>query len=391
MSFGVLPEGFKRKTYNDIILSMEAKAKELYGEDINLSDRSPLGLFLQNIAWELQEMWQVGEDVYNSAFVDTAEYAQLDNVSKYITLQRKKALKSEGNITIYGDADTLIEKGFRVSTEASELVFETIGKVVIGENGEIEVPIIALHTGEMCNVPANTITKIVNPMSGVSSVNNKEPTFGGTDVEKDTELRERYYRSVSMGGSSTREAVESSLLALENVSDAVVEENESMELKGEIPPKSLAPFVYGGDDQEIANAILSSKAGGIRSFGDIYITAKDNKDVEHLIGFTRPDVVDLYVRLAITKGIGYVGDSEVKRAVLSYIGGQGEEGITYKGLKLGENVVISRIIAQASRQGVIDVGVEVSSDNLTWIDTNIPIGKKEIAKSSWDKVVITYA
>ena len=53
MDSGLSKFGFRRKTYNEILEDMEARAKELFGESVNLSERSPLGMFLQTIAWEL--------------------------------------------------------------------------------------------------------------------------------------------------------------------------------------------------------------------------------------------------------------------------------------------------------------------------------------------------
>jgi uncharacterized phage protein gp47/JayE len=389
--FGVTANGFKRKGYLDILGSMETKAKELYGEDINLSERSPLGLFLKNIAWELQEIWQLGEDVYNSGYVDTAEGISQDNVGKYIAISRKSAQKAKGTIIIEGTKGTTIPKGFIVSTEATEIMFETVEDKLIDEDGVIEIPILSTVPGLIGNVPANTITKIVNPIAEVNRAYNPEATKDGTDIEKDAEFRQRYYRSVSMGGSSTRESVEAALLNLVNVTDAFVEENETMEYIGDIPPKSLAPYVFGGENEEIARTILLSKSGGIRSYGTTEVIVKDSKDREHTIGFTRPTVKNIFVKLTITKGRGYAGDIEVIKAVLNYIGGQGEEGISYKGLKLGEDVVISKIIGATDLQGVEDISVELSLDGEIYSNSNISIDTKEIARTSFDKVVISYA
>lgn len=388
--FGITKDGFKRKDYNEIISSMESKSKELFSESVNLSERSPLGMFLQNIAWELKDIWQLAEDTYNSGYVDTAEGMAQDSVGKYIAITRNVAQRATGVLKVNGSKGTIISIGFRVSTEATELTFETLESKIIGESGAVDIPIMAINPGLEGNVPANTITRIVNPVSGVNEVTNINPTENGIDTETDAEFRERYYRSVSRGGSSTRESVEAALLDMDNVTDAFVEENDTMEYKGDIPPKSLAPYVFGGTDEDIAQTILNAKAGGIVSFGDVQVLAKDNKDVEHMIGFTRPAVKDIHIKLEITKGNGYIGDLEVTRAVLAYIGGQGEEGVTYKGLRLGEDVAISRIIAAASLQGVKDVSVSVSTDGINYVSQNIMLDKKEIARTDIDKVVISY-
>ena len=389
--FGVTADGFKRKSYNDILSNLQARAREVFGNDINLSNTSFLGMWLQNEAWEIAELWELAEDVYYSPFVDFSEGLSLDSTGKYIAISRKPAQKSKGAITIEGREGTSIPKGFRVGNKELDIVFETTENKVIGDTRIIDIPIASINPGLNKNVPTNTLVKMVNPISGVDAVYNKDITTGGADTETDKEFRERYYRSISRGGSSTRESVEAALLDMNNVTDALVEENDTMEYIDDIPPKSLAPYVFGGEDEDIAKVILESKAGGIRSYGSTEVQVEDSKGVYHTIGFTRPIVKDIYVKLNIAKDKGYLGDDVVIRAVLNYIGGEDAEGISYKGLKLGENVVISKIMASVMcLQGIKDIGVEIGSDGETYQFSNIEIAKKEIAKTRYDKVVINH-
>lgn len=388
--FGLTENGFKKKRYEDILSNMESKAKELFGENINLSERSPLGMFLKTISWELKDAWQTAEDVYNSAYIDSSEGISQDNVSKYIAITRKEAQKAKGVVTIKGRENTVIPKGFRVATDLTSILYETVEEVVIPTLGQIDIPIVSIETGEKTNVPANTITKIVNPIAGVSEVTNTKQTEGGTDTEKDYQFRERYYRSVSRAGSSTRESVEAGLLDLLEVEDAFVEENTSMIEVNGVPAKSLAPYVFGGDNDIIANVILKTKAGGIRSFGTTEMLVKDSKGTSHTIGFTRPTVKNIYIKLIINKVDDYIGDNEVKQAIIEYVGGQDLTGKKHRGLRLGENVALSKIIAVSDVRGVKDVEIQMSTDNITYLPSNITIGTKEIARTSWDKVLISY-
>lgn len=389
--FGVTINGFKRKSYSDILNNLQARAREVFGDNINLSNTSFLGMWLQNEAWEIAELWELAEDVYYSAFIDYNEGTSQDNTGKYITISRKPAQKSKGVITIEGREGTRISRGFRVGNENLDIVFETTESAIIGDTGTIDIPIISVNPGLNKNVPANTLIKMINPISGIDKVYNKDITIDGTDIETDKEFRERYYRSISRGGSSTRESVEAALLDMDNVTDAFVEENETMEYKEDIPPKSLAPYVFGGNDKDIAKVILNSKAGGIRSYGNTEVLVADSRGVEHIIGFTRPIVKDIYVKLNIVKDKGYLGDNVVTRAVLNYIGGEDTDGISYKGLKLGESVVISKLMSSViCLQGIKDIEVEISLDDITYQSSNIEIAKREIAKTKFDKVVINY-
>lgn len=389
--FGVTADGFRRKEYPDILASLQARAREVFGESINLSNTSFLGMWLQNEAWEIAELWELAEDVYFSSFVDTAEDSSLDNVGKYIAARRKAAQKSKGIVTIEGKKGTKLKKGFKVSDANVEKVFETIEDKIIGDSGIINIPIISVFPGLDMNVSPYFITKAVNPIPGIDKVYNKEATTGGTNTESNTEFRKRYYRSIARGGGATRAAVEAALLDMDSVIDAFVVENDSMEYKGDIPPKSLYSLVEGGEDIDVAKTILKSKAGGIRAYGDTEIEVEDSKGVKHIIGFSRPVKKDIYIKLDIERDKGYPGDDAVKRAVINYIGGEDGDGVFYKGLKLGENVVISKITANVGcLEGIKDVQVKVGVDGENYQLQNIEIDIKEIAQTDYDKVVINY-
>ena len=69
-NWGLTERGFLRPSYADLLDAFEVKAKELFGSTVNLSVRSPLGIFLRIFAWFAGLTWQLAEDVYNSGFID---------------------------------------------------------------------------------------------------------------------------------------------------------------------------------------------------------------------------------------------------------------------------------------------------------------------------------
>ena len=71
-NWGLTEAGFLRPSYTELLDALEVKAKELFGSSVNLSVRSPLGIFLRIFAWFAGMLWQLAEQVYNSGFVDTA-------------------------------------------------------------------------------------------------------------------------------------------------------------------------------------------------------------------------------------------------------------------------------------------------------------------------------
>ena len=162
--WGLTPQGFYRPTYVEILNAMEYKARELFGNGVNLTVRSPIGIFLRIYAWMMNILFAVLEDVYNSRYADTAAGNSLYNLGKNIGLRLIAANKASGYITIRAKKNTVIPSGYLVSTPGG-LQYVTVDKTIIGDEGESLAVIQAVETGDMYNTPAGTVTMIVNPAS----------------------------------------------------------------------------------------------------------------------------------------------------------------------------------------------------------------------------------
>lgn len=387
--FGLTEFGFRRKLYPECVADRIRRAKKVFGVNIDTSETSFLGKLIRNLSWDEAYLWELAEDVYNAPFVNSAEGTALDNVGMYLTITRRPATKSKTIITIYGDDGVVIPKGFKVGTKKG-IVFETLEEATIS-GGSADVYVESIGAGRNNNVDEEAITEILNPALGVDKVINKEAAVGGLNTETDNEFRERYKKSYSRVGGSTVPAITAALLDIDKVVDCEVRENVTMETIDGIPPKSVACFVYGGEDKDIAKTIYDNKAAGIQAFGETVIDITDKKGAVHHIGFTRAKVEEIFVKLKIKKDKDYKGDEAVKRAILNYIGGKDEDGIDYAGLKLGEDVIHSKVLGRAMcLGGIADIEAFISTDGKDWKETNIEIARTSIAKTSPEKVVIEY-
>lgn len=387
--FGLTEFGFRRKLYPECVADRIRRAKKVFGVNIDTSETSFLGKLIRNLSWDEAYLWELAEDVYNAPFVNSAEGTALDNVGMYLTITRRPATKSKTIITIYGDDGVVIPKGFKVGTKKG-IVFETLEEATIS-GGSADVYVESIGAGRNNNVDDEAITEILNPALGVAKVINKEAAVGGLNTETDNEFRERYKKSYSRVGGSTVPAITAALLDIDKVVDCEVRENVTMEIIDEIPPKSVACFVYGGEDKDIAKTIYDNKAAGIQAFGETVIDITDKKGAVHHIGFTRAKVEEIFVKLKIKKDKDYKGDEAVKRAILNYIGGKDQDGIDYAGLKLGEDVIHSKVLGRAMcLGGIADIQAFISTDGENWKEANIEIARVSIAKTSPEKVVIEY-
>ncbi|MGY3186438.1 baseplate J/gp47 family protein [Lysinibacillus sp. TE18511] len=384
--------GFKRKTYNDLVDSMSSKAKEKFGADANTTERSFLGILIRIMAWFFSLLWQDTEDVYHSAYRKTAQGVQLDMLLPYAGITRNLADFAYGKIEITGTPNHFIGSGFLVSTN-NDIFFETLYDLTLDSEGKGTVEIVALDDGAIGNVGANTITQIVNPDADILSVNNLLKTNGGREKETDAEARERSDITVEGIGSATTAAIRTNLLNIPSIRAAKVIENykDVVDQYG-TPPRSIQAFVLGGGDDEIAKAIHEKKAGGIQPFGTTYVDVLDLSGDVKQIGFTRADEVNVFIKVNVTTNTSFTsnGVNQIKTALIKYVGGTDVNNNAYSGLNMGDDVIVSRLIAKTySVDGIEDVIVEVSKDGINYNDSNVVIGLQEVAQTHFNDIEVT--
>ncbi|MDQ0299629.1 hypothetical protein J2S78_002049 [Salibacterium salarium] len=371
--------GFKRKRYADIVASLEDRAREAFGETVNLSPSQFLGILIRVIARVLSIFTQDLEDTYNAAFFETSSGVALDRNARRQSARRMRPLRSTGAIEITGEEDTSIDSGFVVETNQS-VRFRTTESVTVPSDGTVKADIEAVERGQQGNVNADDITEIVNPSPGIDSVTNPEATSGGRDRESDEELRERLDRT-----QSEENRLVFNLLDVEGVRDVYLDSNEENTEVDGIPPKSIEPVVWGGDEEDIVETIMRYKSGGIQSFGDTQVTVQDSKGRDQEIGYSRPNVVDVYVNVTLS---GSADEDAIRTNIIEYIGGQDEGGTEYDGLGIKEDVIaFQALMAAGEDSGADDISIELSTDDESFSYENIEINQREYARTDADKVV----
>lgn len=382
--------GFKRRRFQDLYDEIEDKAKEAFGENINTSERSPLGIILRLFAWFLAKLWGTAEDVYNSGYKNTAEGNNLDRLGPYSGVTRILEQWATGAVTITGTPGRTEEAGFQVATETG-VYFETIEPFTIGTDGTANAKIEALAPGSQGNVAAGTITIIVNPNPDITAVTNPERTQGGREKETDAEFRDRMDQAVAGGGAASLDALRGALLRIENVRAAAVIENNTMKPDSAgRPPKSYQAYVLGGDDQTIAQAIFEKGAAGIESYGDIAKQVTDLGGYQHTVKFSRAVEVALKIKVEVTKNDSYPadGDELIRSALVRYVGGE-DGGSYYNGLNMGAQVVYTRLISAVySVTGVEDVVVRVGTGDQLGTD-NVHIEPYQVAQVKAEDIEVT--
>jgi hypothetical protein len=141
----------------------------------------------------------------------------------------------------------------------------------------------------------------------------------------------------------------------------------------------------------VAKAIHDTIAAGIESFGDVEVWVEDAGGEAQLVRFNRAEIVDIYVHVVVRTTAAYPvdGDEQIKDEIIRYVGGIDSRGELRAGVGLGEDVVWTALIQAARRvQGVLDVDVTVGTSPDPTGRENVPIGPRQVAETSLDKITI---
>ena len=390
--WGLTDKGFNRPTYTVLLNALEYKARELYGEKINLTVRSPLGLILRILAWIWNISWSCCEAVYNSRFIDTASGNSLYNLGRNIGMQLLPESKATGYITVTGEAGTVVPVGFLVATNGG-LQYTVIQEVTIPESGSALAIIKAAETGPDYNTAAGTVSVIVNPSAvpGITAVNNESAITGGRIKETTAEFRQRYYESVDYSGGVNADAIRAALInEVEGVSGALVYENDTdgNNVTYNLPPHSIEAVVYGGLDEGIAKTIYGRKSGGIQTVGSETVNVMTASGQQIPINFSRPTPKKIYIQITgLRTGTEYTGEDAIKQALIDYIG----DGVS-GGLEIGTDVVYIKLPGiLTALPGIEDFDIQIGTDGSDYGKSNISIGYREKAITDDSAITITMA
>lgn len=385
--------GFSRKTYSDLKEEMEAKARELFGDNINLSPRSFLGILIMLFAWFLAQIWQIAEKVYNSRFISKSEGIQLDRKAWEFGITRFQDKAASGPFEIRGTPGHFIEQGRQFETP-SGVIFNLYEDVTLDDTGYALGKVICTEVGTIGNVAANTITILSSTDADITSVTNPEALTDGRLRETDADFKARYKEIIPGLGSSNVDAIRAQLLQVDGVRAAIVIENDKNVADEEgRPSKSVSSYVLGGEDKAIAEAIFQKKVGGIEAYGSTQVEVLDLGGNPHEIGFSRATIIPLSVQISIKKNDAFPSDGEeqIKTKLIKYVGGETSDGSHLIGLNMGENVIYKKLNTVVdSIIGIDDFDLFIGKKGETLGEENIIINRNEVAQLSYADIEVSF-
>jgi uncharacterized phage protein gp47/JayE len=337
----VSPQGISAPSFVDVLESLKAEFRGIYGADAYLEPDSQDGQLLAVFARYIHECNMATVAAYLSFSPQTAVGVGLSNAVKINNIRRNQATKSQVNVTITGVAGTTIVNGVAGDSLGQRWMLPSL--VLIPSEGSILVTAMAEKEGAV-QAQAATITSILTPTTGWQSVSNPTVATPGQPIESDAELRARQEISPALNGYLVLDALSAALRNVPGVLYAVVYENDtnSTDSNG-LPAHSIACVVKGGDAQTIAGLIFRKKGPGVATYGTTTVSVLDISDTPRNINFFIPSEIAIKVQVSIQAQAGYtstVGDA-IRAAVVAHI----------NALSIGESVVVNRLFAPALLNG----------------------------------------
>jgi uncharacterized phage protein gp47/JayE len=384
MATGVTSTGFVSKSQEDITAEITSAVQAAFGASFDCTAESPMGQIIGIVAERLAEIWEVQEETYAAFTADGATGQALDDLCGLTGTVRDPPKSSTVTAHVTGTNGTVIPLGTLFAVANIGTQFRTTEAATIS-GGVADIPCESADTGPKI-AASGTLTVIVTPVGGLSTVTNSLDAVLGSDLETDADLRVKRENELRAQGAAAVEAIRDSILHdVADVTACTVFENPTDVTDGDgLPPHSIECLVAGGDDQDIADKIWEEKAAGIQTHGTSSETVTDSQGNAHTVNFSRPSLQNIYVTYDLiidpltwsTNGVAQVKAAAVAYGVAALIG--------------GKDVVASALVAPAfSVAGVLDAPApKIGTSPSPGTTTTIVINQRQQAILDTSRIVV---
>ena len=313
--------GIVIQNLSEILDELEALAQQFLGSDFVITPESPMGNLLLAFADRELSIQELAQYVATQLNVDTAEGKWLDFICALSNIYRKAPTYTTIPITVTGIDTTIVNAGQLMIVDNTTNRYYINTEYFVLDGTTIDVTFRCTDYGQV-SASSASVYAIKTPLSGITSVAYKSggTTVVGSETETDNELRLRRENELEINASSTTASIRAAVLEVTNVEFCKVYENDTSGTVDGIPTKAFEVIVQGGDDDEIALAILTKKTAGIQAYGSTTVTVVDNDGDSKVIGLTRPVEVPMEYDITILVTDGQTGDWEatVKEALVTH-------------------------------------------------------------------------
>lgn len=238
-------------------------------------------------------------------------------------------------------------------------------------------------------LPDGIVSKLVNHVPGFNRVSNRLPPAWGRTTETDIELRQSYLaksaiRSNTMTGSIVAELL-NNVAGVESAS-GYENNTEATDSRG-MPPHSIEIVAEGGDDSEIAQAILRKKAGGIQTYGNITVEVPGVYGDKIPVRFNRPEYLYTWLKIVLHGDKGKLPANYVQLTIQSLLA---DSAGLAAGTSLLTQLLTDGIYGAVAGLTYIDIYTAFSPDK-SYIPSEEEFRLKNVNATSRQKVLVDEA
>lgn len=243
---------------------------------------------------------------YSDAYVATATGMHLSKAVRTAGIARLSGTRAVGKVTITKDDDVaqaILPPSMAIKS-GNNIYVLTNQDAIIMNTPTLEYEIVSSDVGTTYNISSGSKFDTVLNIRGIKSIEASTDISGGTDIESDLNLRDRYFRRMNSHSNSSLKGIIDRVSAIDDVYMVSGDENRTDQEKNGLLPHSVIIYVAGGTNKEIAEAIMYSKPAGVQTNGNITETVIVSGK-EHEIKFSRFESQTVYfnIEVAIDRSI----------------------------------------------------------------------------------------
>lgn len=322
--------------------------------------------------------------------VENANYSITINGSEYVYTNNS----NDKATVVTGIANSLRNSDFNVNVDGDGIIIADkllgrVSKLVLSSNLTTDyiVTIASFETEKFGKIQLSNdvITKLVDNIAGFTNVRNRLQPIYGREAQTDVELRQAYIAKSALRSNTMVDSVVAEILntvvGIETV--AGFENDTDFVNDRQMPPHSIEFVVEGGEDSEIASAILRKKAGGIQTYGSVVVDVPGKYGDSIPIKFNRPTYIYVWLKIVLHCKRSSLPDN-YKKMVSSLIVENNKK------ISTGKNLLIQTLIESLYEAipGLTYVDIQSAyRDNLSQTPTNFVA--KNVLVNSRQKIILS--
>lgn len=398
----ITTKGYQLKTQNEWFAE-EFSLYKAIDPEWDLDPSSPDGLKTAHDAEIFSALDEGLLRAYNSKDPEKAQGIELDIISAFAGIIRKKGTRSDVTIRFFGNVGANVLVGATVESVTTGTRWTTEQVYTIQPSGYVDATAFATDVGPIA-AESNSLTKLITVMTGITSCTNLDPANLGLDKENDSALRIRRRRAVGKPANNMVDAMYSAIVEAKDVRRVAIYNNPTgtnavsdLNPHG-LPAHSISVIVDGGADEDVAAAMYSKLSPGVgmnqaATPVSVPVTSPVRPSNVQIVKFSRPDYVDVELEIEISGSDLPDGiEDQVKDAIMEYAMGSlldPSVGFRSSGFDIGDIVPYSSIFTPINKIIGQYGNAYVVSMTLNGATTNLPIAFNQLSRWSLENISVT--